>query len=144
VGLNSRLDNLQAAFLNFQFENYQSIIDRRRKIATIYQDRLEHIEEIVLPPSPNSDSDHYDVYQNYEIEAENRDELKKFLSNRGVGTIIQWGGKAVHHFTQLGFKCSLPYTDLLFKKLLLIPLNLSLTDNDVHYVCDCIIDFYRQ
>jgi len=143
-GLNSRLDNLQAAFLNFQFENYQSIIDRRRKIATIYQDRLEHIEEIVLPPSPNSDSDHYDVYQNYEIEAENRDELKKFLSNRGVGTIIQWGGKAVHHFTQLGFKCSLPYTDLLFKKLLLIPLNLSLTDNDVHYVCDCIIDFYRQ
>lgn len=143
-GFNSRLDNLQAAFLNFQFDDYQSVINRRREIASIYQERLCHLEQIVLPPAPESDPKHFDVYQNYEIEAENRDELKKYLNHKRVGTILQWGGKAIHHFKNLGFNKSLPYTDGLFTRLLLIPMNMSLSNDNVHYICDCIIDFYRN
>jgi hypothetical protein len=33
----------------------------------------------------------------------NRDELKEYLSSKGIGTLIQWGGKAVHEFKDLGF-----------------------------------------
>lgn len=141
-GFNSRLDNLQAAFLNFQFDDYQSVIDRRREIASIYQERLSNFEQLLLPPAPESDPKHFDVYQNYEIEAEKRDELRKYLNDNGVGTIIQWGGKAVHHFKKLGFNRSLPYTDSLFTRLLLIPMNMSLSNENVHYICDCIRDFY--
>ena len=43
------------------------------------------MSEIVLPPAPDSDSEHFDIYQNYEIEAERRDELKQYLKDRGIG-----------------------------------------------------------
>ena len=143
-GRNSRLDNLQAAILDAQFKNYQQIIDRRREIANIYQSCLCHLEQLVLPPAPGSEPDHFDVFQNYEIEAENRDELKIFLAENGVGTLIQWGGKAVHQFRKLGFNQSLPYTEQLFERILMIPMNMSLSDDDVRYVCDSIQAFYRS
>lgn len=143
-GRNSRLDNLQAAFLDLQFKEYDNIISRRREIASIYQERLGALEQLTLPPAPVKNADHYDVFQNYEIEAERRDELKKYLAEVGVGTLIQWGGKAVHQFRKLGFTQSLPFTEELFTKMLMIPMNMSLTDEDIHYVSDCIIDFYQK
>ena len=143
-GRNSRLDNLQAAFLDLQFKEYDYVISRRREIATMYQERLGGIEQLVLPPAPVDNSDHFDVFQNYEIEAEQRDRLKEYLAERGVGTLIQWGGKAVHQFKKLGFTQSLPFTEKLFTKMLMIPMNMSLTDEDIHYVSDCIVDFYQK
>lgn len=79
-GRNSRLDNLQAAFLDLQFKEYEKVISRRRNIAEIYQERLGSFEQLILPPAPDSEADHFDVFQNYEIEAEQRDELKKYLA----------------------------------------------------------------
>ena len=141
-GFNSRLDNLQAAILDFQLKDYNKNIDRRRAIAALYQERLGDIEQLVLPPAPDSDSDHFDVFQNYEIEAERRDDLKAWLAENGVGTLIQWGGKAVHQFRKLGFRQELPFTERLFERMLMLPMNMSVSDEDVEYVCDCIIDFY--
>ena len=143
-GFNSRLDNLQAAYLDFQFKNYQRVVDRRRGIAGLYQNRLRNMPELVLPPAPGSEPDHYDVFQNYEIEAERRDELKAFLKEKGIGTLIQWGGKPLHQFRNLGFTQSLPKTDRLFTRCLMLPMNMSLADEDVDYVCDQITEFYRK
>lgn len=143
-GRNSRLDNLQAAFLDFQFREYETVINRRRAIASIYQGRLEKFEQLVLPPAPDSEKDHFDVFQNYEIEAEQRDRLKAYLAEGGVGTLIQWGGKGVHQFKKLGFTQSLPYTEKLLERMLMLPMNMSLNDEDVHYVCDCITKFYSK
>ena len=143
-GFNSRLDNLQAAFLNYKLGYYQDEIIRRREIAEIYQSKLGHIKELLLPPSPDDDADYFDVYQNYEIEAERRDELKNFLKENGVGTLIQWGGQPVHSITTLGFTGKgLPYTEEMFKKCLMIPMNTALTNEDVEYVCEQIIKFYN-
>ncbi|MGO9339985.1 MAG: DegT/DnrJ/EryC1/StrS family aminotransferase [Terracidiphilus sp.] len=141
-GFNSRLDNLQAAILNFQFDRYEQIVARRRQIAGLYAERLDDVAEVVLPPAPDADPDHFDVYQNYEIEAENRDALKTFLADCGVGTLVQWNGEAIHHLEALGFTQPLPYTDGLFKRMLLLPMNMSLSDDDVHYVCDTIRTFF--
>ena len=85
-----------------------------------------------------------DVFQNYEIQAENRDRLRDYLKDHGVGTLIQWGGKAVHQFQKLGFTKSLPFTEDLFTKLLMLPMNTSLTDDDVLYVCTQIECFYAD
>src|ERR1051326_3241426 len=81
-GLNSRLDNLQAAILDLQLRTYDSVMLRRRHLARLYTERLQDVAEIVLPPAPDSDADHYDIYQNYEIEAERRDHLKQYLKDR--------------------------------------------------------------
>lgn len=142
-GLNSRLDNLQAAILDFRLISYPAAIERRRALAAVYQERLGELEQLSLPPAPDSDPRHFDVYQNYEIEASRRDALREHLKAHGIGTLIQWGGKAVHQWSGLGFTQSLPYTDALFERLLLLPMNLSLTDDQAHEVCDVIIDFYR-
>ncbi|MBF0153771.1 MAG: DegT/DnrJ/EryC1/StrS family aminotransferase [Magnetococcales bacterium] len=142
-GFNSRLDNLQAALLDCQLDGFPQVIERRRHIAQMYQDRLGHLKQLILPPAPGSDPDHFDIFQNYEIEAERRDELKKFLADRGVGTLIQWGGKAVHQFRALGFRQSLPVTEKMFHALLMIPMNMSQSDDDVAYVCDRIQEFYH-
>ena len=141
-GLNSRLDNLEAAYLDFQLKDYPGVVARRRAIATLYQQRLGACSQVKLPPAPGSEPDHFDIFQNYEIEAERRDTLKEHLKVRGVGTLIQWGGKAVHQFKKLGFTQSLPRTDALFTRLLMLPMNMSLTDDDVNHVSDCILEFY--
>ncbi|MGA2255756.1 MAG: DegT/DnrJ/EryC1/StrS family aminotransferase [Thermoguttaceae bacterium] len=141
-GLNSRLDNLQAAVLNWKFKTYDQSIARRRQIASIYQGRLGGLPQLKLPPAPDSESDHFDIFQNYEIEAQHRDALRPFLKEQGIGTLVQWGGKPVHQFSKLGFRQRLPYTDALFTRLLMLPMNTSLSDEDVAYVCDCIEEFY--
>jgi dTDP-4-amino-4,6-dideoxygalactose transaminase len=141
-GFNSRLDNLHAAMLHFQLNKYGQVMCRRREIAALYTERLSDVVDVVLPPAPNSDPDHFDIYQNYEIEAEKRGELKQHLKDRGIGTLIQWNGEAIHHLTVLGFTQHLPYTDWLFARMLMLPMNMSLSDDDVHYVCANIRSFY--
>jgi dTDP-4-amino-4,6-dideoxygalactose transaminase len=143
-GLNSRLDNIQAALLNYQLKSYPKTIERRREIASIYDDKLKDVDEIVLPPGPFADKDHFDVFQNYEIEAQHRDALQKYLNKNGIGTLIQWGGTAVHQIKKLGFTQSLPLVDELFTKLLLLPMNTSLSDEDVFYICSVVRDFYQK
>lgn len=141
-GMNSRLDNLQAAILDFQLKKYDAVMSRRRCLAGLYTKRLKDVTELVLPPAPDSDPDHFDIYQNYEIEADRRDDLKQYLKEHGVGTLIQWGGQAVHQLKALGFTQHLPYTDWLFTRLLMLPMNMSLSDDDVYYVCDRVRAFY--
>jgi len=143
-GYNSRLDNLQAAILNYFFDNYEGIVQRRREIATLYFDSLSVLDKVVLPPAVNSDPDHFDIFQNYEIEAFMRDELKKYLADKGVGTLIQWGGKAVHEFRDLGFTQTLSFTEKIMRSSLMLPLNMTITDDEVEYICNCIADFYND
>jgi dTDP-4-amino-4,6-dideoxygalactose transaminase len=143
-GFNSRLDNFQAAILNYKIGYYNAEIEKRRKIASFYQNRLQDVRELLLPPAPDADTIFFDVYQNYEIEAERRDELKIYLKENGIGTLIQWNGQPVHSLTSLGFSgTGLPYTEAMFKKCLMIPMNTSLQEEDLEYVCDSISKFYR-
>jgi dTDP-4-amino-4,6-dideoxygalactose transaminase len=143
-GFNSRLDNFQAAILNYKLGYYDSEISKRRNIASLYQKRLGHLKTLLLPPAPDSDKDYFDVYQNYEIEAERRDDLKIYLKDNGIGTLIQWNGQPVHSIKSLGFTGKgLPYTEMMFKKCLMLPMNTSLVDDDVNYICDKIIEFYK-
>ena len=141
-GLNSRLDNFQAAVLDFQFANYGDIIEHRRALATVYESELGSLSQLVLPPAPDADADHFDVFQNYELEADDRDGLRAFLKAEGIGTLIQWGGKAVHQFTKLGFTQRLPRTERFFERCLMLPMNMMVTEDDARYIADRVRHFY--
>ncbi|MFC1771262.1 DegT/DnrJ/EryC1/StrS family aminotransferase [Candidatus Margulisiibacteriota bacterium] len=143
-GLNSRLDNLQAAILNYKLMRYRDRVKRRREIAALYNDNLCQVKELHIPPGPLSNADNFDVFQNYEIEAENRDELKNYLQSKGIGTIIQWGGILVHQMSKLGFDQSLPFAEKMMSKSLLLPLYPGLSDENIHYICDMIKSFYSK
>lgn len=142
-GFNSRLDNLQAAILDYRLRKYEAVVARRRELARVYDAGLAGIGEVVRPPGPEEGEPHFDVYQNYEIEADQRDRLRAFLTARGVGTIVPWGGKAVHQWDALGFKSHLPITENLFERVLLLPMHASLTDDEVVLVASAVREFYR-
>ncbi len=143
-GLNSRLDNLQAAILNFKFSHYKKAIDYRRSVARLYNEQLKDLPDVVLPPAPDADTDHFDIYQNYEIEANSRDELREHLDQSGVKTILQWGGSAVHQFEKLGLCHKLPNTEKMIARSFLLPINTMITDDDVNYICKKIREFYSH
>ena len=141
-GTNCRLDNLQAAVLDLKLKSFDDDVARRREIARRYIDGLNQIDALVLPPGPEDDSDHFDVYQNFEIECEQRDELQAFLSAAGIGTIVQFGGKPVHMYP-LGFeKTPLPKTEKLYERMLLLPMHTALSDEDIGFVIEKIRSFY--
>jgi dTDP-4-amino-4,6-dideoxygalactose transaminase len=141
---NTRLDNLQAAILDFKLIHYNEDITRRRDIARRYTEQLKDIPELNLPPGPDENPEYFDIYQNYEIEAERRDKLQSYLLEKGVGTLRQWDGKAVHQWPRLGFSVSLPNTEKFFTKCLMIPMNMVISDVDVDYICETIREFYAK
>lgn len=143
-GFNSRLDNLQAAILNLKLESLDQAITRRRTLAQLYQERLGQLRQLRLPPAPDADPNHYDVYQNYEIEAEQRDELRSFLSSRGLKTAIQWEGTPVHQMRGLGLQAQLPKTDQFFRSCMLLPMNTTISDTQAHLLCDVILQYYQE
>jgi dTDP-4-amino-4,6-dideoxygalactose transaminase len=141
-GLNSRLDNLQAAILDDRLGRYGAALERRRALARAYRSALAGVAEVVLPPGPSDDPDHFDVYQNYEIEATRRDQLRASLRREGIGTILPWGGRAVHQWEALGLGRSLPATERLFERVLLLPMHPWLAAEDVEIIGAAIRRFY--
>lgn len=143
-GFNSRLDNIQAAILLEKFKTFDRDIARRRSIAAQYDAALSDIEELTLPPPPDDTGEHFDTFQNYEMEADRRDDLRQYLRDQGVGTLIQWGGTAVHQITALGLaQDGLARTEQLFRRAIMLPMNQYLRDEEVAYVIDHVRAFYR-
>lgn len=143
-GLNSRLDNLHAAVLNFKLRSFPAIIQRRREIASLYDAGLRGLAQLQLPPAPNCDAAHFDTYQNYEMVAERRNQLRQYLKAFGIDTMIQWGGSAVHQFSALGLQAALPRTEGFFERCLMLPMNAMLSNDDVAYVTETILQFYEK
>jgi len=143
-GYNSRLDNMQAAVLDYKLKSYPKDIERRRAVAARYQAGLGDLPELTLPPAPDADKRHFDVYQNYELEADRRDELRAHLDSRGIKTIIQWAGTPVHQFKELGFTVQLPVTDKFFTRCMMLPMNVVVSDDELDYIVSAIRGFYGK
>ena len=146
-GRNSRLDSLQARVLLERLKNLDFLIDKRRKIADIYNQKLKHLELkgfLKLPKGFSPCKKHQSTFQNYEIQATKRDQLKDFLSSKGVGTIKQWGGFSISHLNNLGYDINrVPTTKDLFQKLLLLPMNHLLEEEEAIYIGNAINNFYE-
>ena len=143
-GRNSRLDNLQAAILSYKLKSYNKEINRRREIAQIYNDNLKDLDELDLPPPPITNGDNFDVYQNYELTAHRRDDLYEFLKKKNISTLIQWGGKGINQFKELGFTQKLPNTENFFEKCIMLPMTALLSYDDVEYIINSVRSFYRS
>ncbi len=142
-GTNSRLDNVHAAVLNYKFRRYDADIARRREIAAMYDERLAGINDLTLPPGPDATGDHFDVYQNYEVEAGRRDDLLSHLADHGIGTLIQWNGTPVHGMRELGFSETMPATEKFFQRCFMLPMHTALDNDEIARICDTIHAFYR-
>jgi dTDP-4-amino-4,6-dideoxygalactose transaminase len=144
-GYNSRLDNLQAAVLDAKLAVLNENISQRRLLAQTYFEQLSECQELTLPQAVSGNKDHFDSYQNYEIECLNRDELKDYLANKGVGTLIQWGGKGVHEFGLPGIiEKDLSNAKRIIASMLMLPMNQYMVPEQAIFVANCIKDFYSN
>ena len=141
---NCRLDNLHAAILDLKLKQVPAWIERRREIAGIYYQHLSNLHQLLLPPPPVAYDIFFDVFQNYEIEADRRDRLKAYLQESGIETMIPWGGRGVHQFPALGLThYSLPRTEQMFKRALMLPMHCELNNEQIVYVAETICQFYK-
>ena len=86
-GINSRMDGLQAAILNVKIPHLGRWTQLRREAAQIYNQLLVDVEQIT---SPVEHAGNKHVYHLYVIKAENRNELKEYLKQNGVSTVINY------------------------------------------------------
>jgi len=139
VGLNCRIDTIQAAILLKQLDRVSSIIKKRRKIARFYD---ENIVDIVKVPIEMNDQ--YDVYYTYTIQTEKRNALKVYLESKGIEAKIRDPylipqQPAYNDGTQGKFLNA----QRLVKKLLCLPIHEKMSRNDYKYVVKCIEGFFR-
>ena len=87
-GYTAVLDNVQAAVLDVKLRHLEDWIKHRRTIANLYREGLEGSEGLWLPHF--EDDRHFDSYQNYVIRTECRDQLRQYLMEEGVETLVHW------------------------------------------------------
>ncbi len=144
IGYNSRLDELQAAFLRFRLKKYSSELKKRLAVVDKYMQGLKGVGDIILPVI-EKDATH--VYHIFQIRTKKRDELQEFLSERGIGTLIHYP-IPVHlqkAYAFLGYKKGdFPIAEELAKTSLSLPLSHVMSGDDVDYVTTQIKRFFHS
>jgi dTDP-4-amino-4,6-dideoxygalactose transaminase len=146
VGVNSRLDALQAAVLGVKLKYLERWSDARRRNAEHYDKLFAEagVEEVTTPAvRPNRRH----IFNQYTIRCSRRDELMDFLKRRGVGSEIYY--PAPLHlqecFAHLGYKPGdLPATERASRECLSLPIYPELTEEMRQYVVEKIAEFYRR
>ena len=144
IGINSRLDTLQAAILQVKLNNIKSAIQLRAKHAANYRDELSQVSEIKLPIIKSGNKE---VNYVFSIQTKKRDELQIFLKERDIGTSIYYP-LPLHLqkcFSYLGYKKGdFPIAERLCETVLALPMFPELTESEVAYVCDSIKEFFKK
>tara|TARA_B110000483_G_C18179288_1_gene536313 strand:- start:1415 stop:2515 length:1101 start_codon:yes stop_codon:yes gene_type:complete len=140
-GYVSRMDNVQAAVLNFRLQNLNKIIKIRRKNAKLYLDNL-NLNKVYFPLEKKIE---FNTYHTFVIQVDRRDQLKKYLKKNGVDTAIHYPVpihlQGASQFLDLK-KGSFPITEKQSERILTLPVNQYLKKNEILYICKLINDFY--
>jgi dTDP-4-amino-4,6-dideoxygalactose transaminase len=131
IGVNSRLDELQAAFLNIKLKQLDSENEFRRSMAKRYLSEIKN-DKIVLP---NWDLTQNHVFHLFVIRTADRLALQKYLKENGIDTMIHYPipphkHKALTNWNQLSF----PITEKIHDEVLSIPLNSGLKASEIQHI----------
>ncbi|UCB56911.1 MAG: DegT/DnrJ/EryC1/StrS family aminotransferase [Candidatus Omnitrophota bacterium] len=146
-GLNSRLDELQAAILRVKLRYLDQWNEARRKNTACYNKKFCALEErgLVITPKEQKGTKH--VYHLYVLRAKQRDALMDFLKTRGVGTAYHY---PIPLHLQEVYKCmehqegDFPKSELAAGEILSLPLFPELKKKEIDYIADCVYQFYRN
>ncbi len=137
AGMNSRLDELQAALLRVKLKALDAENERRRQIARMYDEKLAAAS--LRLPQVCGDVTH--VYHQYVVRSDERDGLKEVLRTKGIGTLVHYP-VPIHlqpAYRNRSVADTLPETERAAKEVLSLPMFPQLTDEQVELVCQAII-----
>jgi len=137
-GVNSRLDEIQAAILRVKLENLDCDNQKRRAIADFYTDNIKNVK-ITLPVNLKDNSN---VWHLFVIRTENRDELQKHLAQNSIQTVIHYPipphqQQAYKELNQLSF----PLTEKIHREVLSLPISPVMEEWEVKKVVEAMNSF---
>ena len=144
IGVNSRLDTLQAAILEVKLKYLSEFTRRRNEAASFYDRELRGVEGVEIPArAPYSTH----VFHQYTLRVAKRDGLKKHLEADGIPTMIYY--PVPLHFqkayTNPAFgKGSFPVTEKLSDVVISLPIHTEMKEEELRYITDSIKQFYSQ
>jgi dTDP-4-amino-4,6-dideoxygalactose transaminase len=142
VGLNGRLDEIQAAILRAKLPHLENWNEQRRAHAARYAGLLADIEGVITPDiAPYAEH----VFHLYVVRVARRDHLRAYLRERDIGAGVHYPVPCHLQpaFQHLGYKSGdLPVTEKVVGEILSLPMYAELTDGQQIYVADAICEFY--
>lgn len=142
LGVNSRLDEMQAAILRVKLKHVEAWNEQRRELAALYLEQLKDVGDIVLPLS---DKEAHHVYHLFVIRTKLRDKLLAYLTERGIGTMIHYPvpPHLQKPYESLNFrKGDFPITEKIAETCLSLPLWPGMTEQQVSRVCEGVRKFF--
>lgn len=138
IGFNSRLDDIQAAFLRIKLPYLDSDNKRRKEIAKMYMLEIKN-PKIKLPVYKNEDSH---VFHQFVVQVENREGFINYLSNNKIGTLIHYPipphqQEALSEYSKLSF----PNTEKIHKQVISIPISPVLGNDEVKRIIEVLNSF---
>ncbi len=146
VGINSRLDALQAAILHVKLKYLDQWTEGRRRNAERYQrlfTQANLLDRVTLPATAPGN---FHVYNQYTVRVQKRDELRNFLKDQGVGSEVYYPlpMHLQNCYQDLGYrKSSFPHSERAAEEVLSLPVYAELTEAQQSYVVQMVGEFYR-
>lgn len=144
IGVNSRLDALQAAILRVKFRYLDGWSAGRNRNAELYRATLAEMKAPVIPAKPTAYQTRH-VYNQFVIRGENRDGLQSHLKQSGIGSEVYYP-LPLHLqpcYADLGLKeGAFPVSEKLAKESLALPVQGEIGAEDIEYICETIRAFY--
>jgi UDP-2-acetamido-2-deoxy-ribo-hexuluronate aminotransferase len=142
VGVNSRLDTIQAAILNVKLKYLDEFCAKRIQFADHYDARLSNIKGIEIPKRERYSTHVFHQYT-LKIAADRRDDLIQHLKNNDIPSMIYY---PLPLYTQGAFEKyfvqKLPITEVLCKEVMSLPIHTEYDAKLVDYICDVVVDFF--
>lgn len=143
IGVNSRLDSLQAALLDIKLTHLDEYIDARTQLANAYDEALANISDITLP-TRNKEGKH--VFHQYTIRTANRDALQQFLNTKEIPTMVYY---PVPLHVQKPYlharhpEGGLPVSEKLCQEVLSLPMHTEMDSEQLAHIVKQLINFYK-
>jgi dTDP-4-amino-4,6-dideoxygalactose transaminase len=135
VGVNSRLDTLQAAILNIKLKYLPEYLVARQKAAAVY-DELLRGQEIIIPEKPGTSGHVYNQYT-IRVPEQKRDKLKEYMSSKGIPTMIYYPMPLHLQEAYSQYKNGeLPVSEKLSYQVLSLPLHTELDREQQVFICE--------
>ncbi|WP_311269167.1 DegT/DnrJ/EryC1/StrS family aminotransferase [Escherichia coli] len=137
-GVNSRLDEIQAAFLNVKLNYLDDDIRIRRNIANRYLNEIKN--ELIVLPTISSEENH--VWHLFVIRIKDRDSLQHYLTKHNIQTVIHYPTPPHRQLAYKEFKdLCFPLSEELHREVISIPMDPTLTEEQVSYVINVLNKF---
>jgi len=145
IGINSRLDGIQAAILNVKLKNLNQYNYERQKAADFYDKAFQKCEFVQIPER-NNNSTH--IFHQYTLKIKHkRDELKEYLEKKAIPTMIYFPlalNKQKAFANSNVSKIYFPVSETLPNQVLSLPMHTELSLQQLEYITTSVLEFFKQ